>query len=222
MKTRIGILAGVLLLLGIWYVVSFTEWLHAEPIRILVQFRELPRDRAWRTRKGTSDAEKAPRPPRPASSRPAPDAAPGGVAPNSVAANTVVRIETNGTANPARLAAAQRLDPGFGAGTDFEGLVPVVFALDAEYRLTSIRVMEAEPTNHAALITWQANSTSNSIPTKALIYGRVPRGMKLKDPSEPAKKLEPGVLYKLELKAGHYSGEVTFRAKEEEPAEPAQ
>ena len=215
MKTRIGILAGVLLLLGIWYVVSFTEWLHAEPIRILVQFRELPRDRAWRTRKATADADKPPRPPRQAPARLPAEATPNGVPPNPA-----MRVDTN--VNIARMTAAQRLDPGFGSGTDFEGLVPVVFALDAEYQLTSIRVMEAEPTNHAALITWQANSTSNSSPTKALIYGRVPRGMKLKDEKEPAKKLEPGVLYRLELKAGHYSGDVTFRAKEEEPAEPAQ
>ena len=177
MKHRVGILAGTVLLLGLVYVVAFTDWLRAEPIRIQAQFRELPRDQAWRLQRNKAVKDKA-----------------------SAAASSVDK--------------PRRGDPVFGAGPDFEGQYPVVFALDGEYPLTFIRVIEAGPTNHAPRIAWQANTASNSVPTRAVIYGHVPRGMKLKDEREPATKLEPGVLYRLELKAGRHSGNITFQAKE--------
>ncbi|KAB2663204.1 MAG: hypothetical protein DVB31_10945 [Verrucomicrobia bacterium] len=187
MKTRIGILLGLLAVLGIWYVLSFTEWIRAEPIQIQAQVRDLPKGGAFQAlRPGAGGTGAA-----------------GGARPGP------------GAAKPRAGGGGRRGGGGFGSGPEFEGQYPVVFALDGEYPLTSIRVIEAEPTGHAARIAWQANSTSNSAPTKAVIYGRVPRGMKLKDEREPAKKLEPGVLYRLELKAGRYSGSTTFRAKEQ-------
>lgn len=105
------------------------------------------------------------------------------------------------------------------AGT-FEGMYPVVFALDGEYRITSLRVMEDQPSapGRAPLIVWQLDSASHSVPTKALVYGRTPRGMKLKDERSKPERLKPGVTYRLELRAGRYQGQVLFQAKET-PAE---
>jgi hypothetical protein len=102
----------------------------------------------------------------------------------------------------------------------FEGMYPVVFALDGEYRITSLRVIEdqASAPGRAPLIVWQLDSASNSVPTKALVYGRTPRGMKLKDERSKPERLKPGVTYRLELKAGRYQGQVLFQAKET-PAE---
>ena len=66
-----------------------------------------------------------------------------------------------------------------------------------------------------------SESKSNSAPTKALVYGRIPRGMKLKDPRDQVKQLEPGVTYRLELKAGRFAGSTTFQAKEHPAPEAA-
>lgn len=98
----------------------------------------------------------------------------------------------------------------------FDGVYPVVFALDGEYRLTSVRVIEDQPSvpGHAPLIVWQLNSTSNSAPTKALLYGKTPRGMKLKDERNKPARLLPGTVYRLEVQAGRYQGKTTFQTKE--------
>jgi hypothetical protein len=207
MKTRDWILVGIVAVLGLWYAWSFTEWLHAEPIQIQAQVRELPRDRAFGVRRANAEQGKAPRPPRP-DDKGERRVASAGMVPGGPAGAPAGR--------------GRRGDPGFGSGPDYEGNYPVVFALDGEYKLTSLLVIEAEATNHAPLIVWQVNTESNSVPTKALIYGHVPRGMRLKYTNEPAKKLEAGVLYRLELKAGRYAGSTTFRPKEVEEAPPAQ
>jgi hypothetical protein len=101
----------------------------------------------------------------------------------------------------------------------FEGVYPVVFALDGEYRLTAIRVIEDQPSvpGRAPLIVWQLNTSSNSAPTKALLYGKTPRGMKLKDERNKPARLQPGVVYRLEVQAGRYKGATTFQTKETVP-----
>ena len=45
--------------------------------------------------------------------------------------------------------------------------------------------------------------------------------MKLKDQRDAVKPLEPGVTYRLELKAGRFAGSTTFQAKEHMPVEAA-
>lgn len=101
----------------------------------------------------------------------------------------------------------------------FDGIYPVVFALDGEYPLTHVRVIEVTPSvpGKAPKIVWQLDSLSNAVPTKALLYGRIPKGMKLKDERSKAEKLEPGIEYRLEVKAGRYKGSTTFKAKETVP-----
>ncbi len=233
MKTRIWVLIGLMGILGIWYALSFTEWIRPEPIQIQAEIRELPKGVRIR---------------RPPPQRPAGTAkGPGEV----VRLGDVIRMAnagTNGAPNrgpgpgpnggpgpdgkPRPLVAARPVDPNMEAGGDvigagtagqFEGLFPVVFALDGNYKLTSIRVIEAEaaPNHKAPQIVWQVNSVSNSAPTKALVYGRIPRGMKLKDPRDQVKQLEPGVTYRLELKAGRFAGSTTFQAKEHPAPEAA-
>ena len=106
----------------------------------------------------------------------------------------------------------------------FDGMYPVVFALDGEYQLTQVRVIEVTPSapGKAPKIVWQLDSTSNSVPTKALLYGRIPKGMKLKDDRSKAEKLEPGIQYRLEVRAGRYKGSTTIKGKESAPPpEPA-
>ncbi len=101
----------------------------------------------------------------------------------------------------------------------FEGVYPVVFALDGEYRLTSVRVVESQPAKGAKApkILWNLVSTSNSVPTKALMYGRIPRGMALKDPRSPVGALEAGTEYRLEVEAGRYRGSALFQTKSVPP-----
>ena len=70
-----------------------------------------------------------------------------------------------------------------------------------------------------ALIVWQLASASNSVPTKALQYGKTPRGMHLKDDRNKAAKLKPGVTYRLEVQAGRNKGQTTFQAKETTPVD---
>lgn len=103
----------------------------------------------------------------------------------------------------------------------FDGIYPVVFALDGEYRLTAVRVIEETPSvaGSGALIVWQLTSASNSVPTKALLYGKTPRGMHLKDERNKPAKLKPGVTYRLEVQAGRYKGQTTFQAKENTPVD---
>ena len=101
----------------------------------------------------------------------------------------------------------------------FEGLYPVVFALDGEYQLTEVRVIEVTPSvpGKGPKIVWHLNTPSNSVPTKALLYGRIPKGMKPKIDRSKAEKLLPGIEYRLEVKAGRYKGSTTFKAKESTP-----
>lgn len=194
MKARLWILLASVLVLGSYYVFQYTEWVDPDPIQIQAQAREMPLREAGRVR---------------------------GVARATVAREAKPVESKPGNSSRVRDAKAARAEAK--AGT-FEGLYPVVFALDGEYRITSLRVVEDQPTapGRAPLIVWQLDSTSNSVPTKALVYGRTPRGMKLKDERSKPERLKPGVTYRLELRAGRYQGKVLFQAKEmpveEEPA----
>ncbi len=159
------------------------------------------------------DAGAAPRKevaPGPSTNRPSPKEARAALA----ARRTEERARLKGLAEERAAARAAEATAG-----RFEGLYPVVFALDGEYRLTQVRVIEVTPSvpGKAPKIVWQLDSSSNSIPTKALLYGRIPKGMKLKDGRSMAEKLVPGIEYRLEVKAGRYKGSTTFKAKESPP-----
>lgn len=93
---------------------------------------------------------------------------------------------------------------------------PVTFAFDRKYAFTEIKVVAAEDekTNKYPHELWHLIADSNSVPTKALVYGSVVRGMKPKVPKAQAEALEPDVPYVLHVKAGSAEGRVSFKTHE--------
>lgn len=93
---------------------------------------------------------------------------------------------------------------------------PVTFAFDRKYQFTEIRVVAAddEKTNKYPHAVWHLISDSNSVPTKALVYGAMLRGMKPKIPRAEPEQLEPEVTYNLYLTAGKAKGQVKFKTHE--------
>ena len=96
---------------------------------------------------------------------------------------------------------------------------PVFFALNDDFRLTSVKVIpfEGDKFNPLARPVWQLVSESNSAPTRAFRYGQPIQGMKpaLKDVRpEP---LEPGVVYRLEVEAGNVTASTDFSTKATAP-----
>ena len=203
MNRKIWILFGLTVALRFCYVVFNTEWLKPDPIQIQAQVREVSAranlERRVPTPKVMIDESKLPKDP---------------------AEREKAIKELRAAARRERATAEAQSGTPMATGK-FEGVYPVVFALDGEYQLTAIRVIEDTPSRPggAPLIVWQVNTTSNSVPTKALIYGRTPRGMKLKDERNKPAKLLPGTTYRLEVEAGRYKGRTTFQTKETVPAE---
>lgn len=199
MNRKFQIALAITAVLGLCHIFFNTEWIRPDPIQIQAQVRELsPR---------ASLEKRLP----------------------------AVRIDPNDPKLPKdpverekalkALRAANRKEnkagqPGNTTG-EFEGVYPVVFALDGEYQLTAVRVIEETPSvpGKAPIIFWQLDSASNSLPTKAIVYGRIPRGMKLKDDRNKPMKLNPATTYRLEVQAGRYKGSTTFKTKEQVEAE---
>jgi hypothetical protein len=95
---------------------------------------------------------------------------------------------------------------------DQEDVHPVSFALDGKYKLTEVKVCVAAElaTNKYATPLWHLISDSNSLPTKAIIYGAPIRGMK---PSAPKARPEPLLLdteYTLLVEAGNIRAQTNF------------
>ncbi|MBI5386875.1 MAG: hypothetical protein HZA90_19555 [Verrucomicrobia bacterium] len=98
---------------------------------------------------------------------------------------------------------------------------PVSFAFDRKLRLTEIRVvnLDDEKTNKYPHAYWHLISDSNSMPTKAIVYGQPLRGLKPKVPRARPEPLEPDVKYRLYVSAGKNKGQIDFKTIE--AAEPA-
>lgn len=81
---------------------------------------------------------------------------------------------------------------------------PVVFILNKNLKLTSIKVVVAgdAATNKYPHAIWNLISESNSIPTKEFLYGAPIRGLKLAIKGVGADPLEPGVNYRIIVEAG--------------------
>jgi hypothetical protein len=203
MNRKLWIVLGLTVASGFCYVVFNTEWLKPDPIQIQAQVREVSARASLERRvpapKVVFDESKLPKDP---------------------AEREKAIKELRASARRERISSEAASGTPMATGK-FDGVYPVVFALDGEYKLTSIRVIEDTPSQPggASLIVWQVDTTSNSVPTKALIYGRTPRGMKLKDERNKPAKLLPGTTYRLEVKAGRYEGRTTFQTKETVPAE---
>lgn len=222
---RVVALGVFLFLLSIWYVSSFTEWLRPEPIRVIAQFRPLPKQvlarrseraaeaaskRANRTERPNRTQNAEPQAPLPDGGRVvATDLAPASpVAPaKSMSTN---RASTDGERNGFRLMKGNLRD-----------IQPFIFSLDGRYRLTSIKVVETSSTQASPPIAWWVRSKAGSPPTENILYGRAPESLIFQPPSTRADKLLPGRTYTLFLEAGRRRGEVKFSVPEvAEPAPP--
>lgn len=93
---------------------------------------------------------------------------------------------------------------------------PVSFAFDGKYRLTSVKVVAADDfaTNKYANPLWYLISDSNSIPTKAIVYGYPIRGMKPAVPKARPEPLVPGVSYIMMVEAGKIRAQTNFHTVE--------
>jgi len=90
--------------------------------------------------------------------------------------------------------------------------LPIVFGLDRDYELTSLKVTSvgALETNKAPLPVWQLTTGSNSAPTRGFGYGTGIQGMQLAKLLSEPKPLVPGQVYRLEVAAGRARGQVDF------------
>jgi len=93
---------------------------------------------------------------------------------------------------------------------------PVSFAFSGKYQLTSVKVVAADDlrTNKFPVPLWELISDSHSIPTKSLIYGVPPRGMKPSIPRARAQPLMPDVDYVVLLAAGKIKAQTNFHTRE--------
>lgn len=98
----------------------------------------------------------------------------------------------------------------------------VIFGLNGQYRLTSIKVVSVPElqTNKYPHPVWELTSDSNSIPTKVFVYGIPIRGMHPKVKGAKADELDPNIPYRLFVAAGNLKGEHDFRITPE--GQPAQ
>jgi hypothetical protein len=117
------------------------------------------------------------------------------------------------TIRPAR-AASQPRDP------DAQPVYPVSFSLDDQYKLTCVKVYCAEEvaTNKYAKPLWHLVAESNSIPTKAIVYGMPVKGMKPAVPRARPEPLQPHLKYVLMLEAGDVKAQTNFCTREVVPA----
>jgi hypothetical protein len=103
--------------------------------------------------------------------------------------------------------------------SDSPPVYPVVFKLNGNYRLTSVKVVNAKEfaTNKYATPLWHMISDSNSIPQDWFMYGlRIP-GMKPAIPRSRPQALEPDVSYLLTVEAGKLKGQTNFITREAVP-----
>jgi hypothetical protein len=93
---------------------------------------------------------------------------------------------------------------------------PVSFAFDQKYRLNSVKVVSASEfaTNKYAHPLWHLVSDSNSVPTKVVLYGIPPRGMKPNVPKARPAPLLPNVTYLFLIEAGKLKGQKEFKTAE--------
>ncbi len=95
--------------------------------------------------------------------------------------------------------------------TSTEPIFPMGFALDQDYKLTSVKVFALKEKQISRYDTplWQLTTKSNSVPIRGFVYGQAIRGME-SDPKIPLQALKPNVRYRLLLEAKRVQGEKDF------------
>ena len=106
-----------------------------------------------------------------------------------------------------------RTFPGRAVKSDVE---PIVFLLDKQYKITSIKVVSAQEygTNKLAHPLWHLIPDTNSVPITDFGYGQHVKGMKPSVPKIAAEKLIPEAKYRIIVDAGKIHGEREFVARE--------
>jgi hypothetical protein len=116
------------------------------------------------------------------------------------------RIQINVAIRPVRLNAGP------------EDTLPVLFGLDREWPLTSVRLAPlSEATNAKPRWVWQLSTKKTSEPVRGFAYGDKINGMEFVAGVAPS-KLEPGVTYRLEVESGRAKGQADFTAQSAVPA----
>jgi hypothetical protein len=94
-------------------------------------------------------------------------------------------------------------------------VLPIFFTLNTDFRLTSVEVLPLEGTkfNPHALPVWHLISDSNSLPTRAFIYGQPIRGMKPAVAGTRPDQLTPGTAYRILVAAGKLTASRDFTAQ---------
>jgi len=183
MNKRTLMLAGVLAVLGLLYIVLFTEWIKPEPIQIASQVRAS----VQRLRFG-----------RPVTQR---------ILTNLPTAKGDMLVRTNLIV---RTNEAERVRlPDWGAIDQAPGGVAnVTFSFDGAYTLTALRVQDVPADGSPPRVVWQL--AGKSLRTSSLLYGRDPQGMKPVLPGTKAEALTAGVPYRLIIEAGRRRGTNSF------------
>ena len=93
---------------------------------------------------------------------------------------------------------------------------PVSFSFPDKYRLTMLKVVHAAEyaTNKYATPLWHLVTDSNSVPTKAVVYGVTPKGMKPAVARAHPETLQPELRYLLLVEAGKLRAQTNFFTRE--------
>ena len=89
----------------------------------------------------------------------------------------------------------------------------VAFGFDQKYELTDLKVVKLDEwtTNKQAHPLWHMVTSSNTVPTKAVIYGQWIRGMHPYVAGARAETLETNITYRLLIEAGGQKGDCDFK-----------
>ena len=190
MNKRALILGGMLMGLGLLYVLMFTEWIKPEPIQIASQVRASilqPRFGRPVTQRGVTNLTTAIK-----------DL----LKRTNVVAVTNLTVRTN---QPQRVQISDwgQIEQAPG------GAANVTFSLDGYYTLTDLRVQDVPADGSQPKTLWQLSG--KSLPLSSLLYGRDPQGMKPANAQAKAESLSPGVPYRLIVEAGRRRGTNNFR-----------
>ena len=100
-------------------------------------------------------------------------------------------------------------------GRDNSTVMPIAFAFDGRYALTSVKVyrVNGEKLDPKAKPLWQLVGKPRSEVIKGFIYGYPIRGMQAAANSGAPDPLEPDVPYRLLVEAGRARGQIDFTAK---------
>jgi len=198
MNTRGWMLVGLLAVLSLGYAWFFTEWLRPAPIEIASQIRfviQPPRfGRPVKTPVQPGQPGQPAQPGQPGT--PGQGGPPKLLAPTNRLVQALPPIERIGQPDKGVI------DPAPG------GAANVTFSLDSIYQLTRLRVEDLPADGTPPKIVWEA--TGKSRPTRSLLYGRVPAGMKPAGTATNAEPLMAGVPYRLIVEAGRRRGTNRF------------